>query len=219
MAAATGTITFSANAGDGSTLTFYGSTFEFLEDLADATEGTVPVLIGADAEATRDNLLEAILALPSPLDADLSLVDAEASGDDAILLTFLRVGTEGNVTMVSDDEDVDVSGMSGGTDGTIGSETPNSSLTGGTKTVDAALTPELLVATSTPCRKVWVGAPVDSDGDPTNTKPVFVGPAGEEVCPILPSNFEGLVLSIADALLLSVKVGVDGEGVKFLILS
>ena len=39
-----------------------------------------------------------------------------------------------------------------------------SSMAGGTKTVAAAATPEPLVGQSTPCRLVWIGARVDSDG-------------------------------------------------------
>ena len=35
-------------------------------------------------------------------------------------------------------------------------------LAGGTKTVAAAATPEKLVAAATPCRMVWVGAPIDA---------------------------------------------------------
>lgn len=92
-------------------------------------------------------------------------------------------------------------------------------LAGGTKTVAAAATPEPLVAEPTPCRRVWLGAPMDADGNPVNTKPVLVGPVGQEVLPILPANFEGVVLGVADAETLSVKVGADGEGVRYLILS
>ena len=40
------------------------------------------------------------------------------------------------------------------------------SFVGGTKTVSSTATPQALVAVSTPCRFVWIGARVNSDGNP-----------------------------------------------------
>ncbi len=88
-------------------------------------------------------------------------------------------------------------------------------LAGGTKTVASVSTPEPLVATSTPCRFVWLGARVDGDGNPLNTKPCFVGDSADQNIPILPSNYEGVVIRIDDASKLYVKVGVNNQGVVY----
>ena len=96
---------------------------------------------------------------------------------------------------------------------------PIESLAGGTKTVTSAATPEKLLASSRPCRAVWFGAPMDANGDATNTKPVFIGDADSQNIPIVTSNFEGIVISIDDAGKLYVKVGADGEGVVYRVLA
>ena len=88
-------------------------------------------------------------------------------------------------------------------------------LAGGIKTVAAAATPEALVATSTPCRCVWVGPLCNADGVGTNTKPVFLGDSGNQNMPLLPNSISGVVLSIDDAGKVYVKVGVNGEGVAY----
>jgi len=93
-------------------------------------------------------------------------------------------------------------------------------LTGGTKTVAAAATPEKLVAAATPCRMVWVGAPIDAaTGLGTNTKPAFIGDAASQTMPLTPSNFEGYFLPIDDANKVYVKVGADGEKVNYRIFA
>jgi len=94
-----------------------------------------------------------------------------------------------------------------------------SSMAGGTKTVAAAATPEPLASESTPCRLVWLGARVDGDGNPVNTKPCFLGDADSQNIPVLPSNYEGLVIRIDDAAKVYVKVGVDGEAVVYRIFA
>ena len=99
------------------------------------------------------------------------------------------------------------------------STAPPISLAGGTKIVAAAATPEPLVATSTPCRCVWVGPPCDADGVGTNTKPVFLGDSNNQNMPLPPNSISGVVLSIDDANKLYVKVGVDGEGVAYRIFA
>ena len=86
---------------------------------------------------------------------------------------------------------------------------------GGTKTLNAAATPEALVASVTPAFRVWVGAPLDADGNPTNTKPAFLGDADGQNIPVMPANFEGVLLGIDDAAKVYVKVGVNGEGVAY----
>ena len=55
------------------------------------------------------------------------------------------------------------------------------SFAGGTKTVASAGTPQPLVAMSTPCRFVWVGARVDNYGNPLNGYPCFIGDSGNQV--------------------------------------
>jgi hypothetical protein len=94
-----------------------------------------------------------------------------------------------------------------------------SSLAGGTKTVASAGTPESLVATSTPCRCVWIGPVCDGEGVGTNTKPVFLGDSASQNMPLVPSSISGLVLSIDDASKVFVKVGVGGEGVAYRIFA
>ena len=88
-------------------------------------------------------------------------------------------------------------------------------MAGGEKTVAAAATPEALVAVATPCSFVWLGARVDSVGAALNSQPVFVGDADNQNIPVMPNNFEGVVITIDDASKLFVKVGLDGEGVVY----
>lgn len=113
---ATGTITFGANATTTKVLVLYGQTFEFLADVADVGEGNIPVQIGEDAEETRDNLLAALADL-TRVQVDTPLVAAVASDADTILLTYWEVGTVGNTDITKDDDNVTVTGMSGGADG------------------------------------------------------------------------------------------------------
>ncbi|MBN2585000.1 MAG: hypothetical protein JXL80_18205 [Planctomycetes bacterium] len=94
-----------------------------------------------------------------------------------------------------------------------------SAITTGTKIVAAAATPESLVAVSTPCRAVWLGARVNSTGVALNTKPVFIGGAAGQHIPVMPNNPEGLVIAIDDASKLKVKVGTNGEGVNYAVLA
>jgi hypothetical protein len=89
------------------------------------------------------------------------------------------------------------------------------SFAGGTKTVAAAATPEALVASSTPCRFVWVGARVNGDGAAQNTKPVFLGDSAGQNIPVMPNDFEGVTVPMDDAQKVYVKVGVNGEGVAY----
>ena len=96
---------------------------------------------------------------------------------------------------------------------------PASEITTGTKTVASAATPEPLVAVSTPCRAVWLGARISATGVAQNTKPVFIGGAAGQHIPVMPNNPEGLVIAIDDASKLSVKVGTNGEGVNYAVLA
>lgn len=86
---------------------------------------------------------------------------------------------------------------------------------GGTKTVSESDIPEPLVAESTSCQFVWLGARVDGDGVGLNDKPVFVGDAESQNIPIMPTNYEGMVIQVDDAAKLFVKAGADGEGVAY----
>ena len=92
---------------------------------------------------------------------------------------------------------------------------PSSSFVGGTRVVASAGTPGKLVADATPCKSVWVGSRVDSDGNEQNTKPVFIGDSAGQNIPIMPTNFEGIEIEIDDASKVNVKVGADGEGVAY----
>jgi len=94
------------------------------------------------------------------------------------------------------------------------------SITAGEKTVASAATPEPLVGSATPCRRVWVGAPVaQASGAAENTRCVLIGGSGGQQMPLMPSNFEGFFLDIDDAQKLYAKVGADGEKVRYAILA
>ena len=94
-----------------------------------------------------------------------------------------------------------------------------SSFIGGTKTVPSAATPQPLVATSTPCRFVWVGARVDNYGNPQNYYPCFVGDSAGQNIPIMPSNYEGMVIRIDDASKVYVRVVSANTGVVYRIFA
>jgi hypothetical protein len=106
-----------------------------------------------------------------------------------------------------------VEGISGG-----GTSLPTS-MVGGSKTVTPAATPQALVATSTPCRCVWIGPLCNADGVGTNSKPVFLGNSANQNMPLLPNSISGVVISIDDASKIFVKVGVNGEGVAYRIFA
>jgi len=93
------------------------------------------------------------------------------------------------------------------------------SFAGGTKTVSSTGTPEPLVATSTPCRFVWVGARVDNSGNPLNGYPCFIGDSANQNIPVMPSNFEGLIIRIDDAGKVYVRVAGSGNGVAYRIFA
>ena len=96
---------------------------------------------------------------------------------------------------------------------------PGTIIAEGIKTVAVATTPEKLVASSTPCRRVWVGAPVLDDGTAMNTKVVRVsknGTAGDGK-PVLPDDHKGYYIPIDNAYDLTVRVGVNGERIAFIV--
>lgn len=84
-------------------------------------------------------------------------------------------------------------------------------LPGGSKIVASAAIAEPLVAVSTPCRGVWIGAPCGNDGSAENTAPAFIGDDLNQNMPVLPTNFEGYFINIDDAAKLYIKVSVNGE--------
>lgn len=90
---------------------------------------------------------------------------------------------------------------------------------GGTKIVASAATPQALVATSTPCRFVWVAARIDNYGNPQNYYPCFIGDAASQNIPVMPSNYEGLVLRVDDASKVFVRVVSGGNGVAYRIFA
>ena len=95
-------------------------------------------------------------------------------------------------------------------------DSPSPSFAGGTKIVSVAATPEKLVAMATPCRMVWVGAPIDANtGLGTNTKPAFIGDVSGQTMPLTTSNFEGYFIPIDDASKVHVKVGANNEKVNY----
>ena len=91
---------------------------------------------------------------------------------------------------------------------------------GGTKTVADTGTPETLVASSTPCRAVWIGAPLtQSTGAATNTSFVMIGDATTQNIPLAPPNFEGYEIAIDDAVKIKIKVATNGDKVEFRIIA
>lgn len=90
---------------------------------------------------------------------------------------------------------------------------------GGTRTVPASATPQPLVATPTPCRFVWIGARVDNFGNPQNQYPCFVGDAAGQNIPVMPSNYEGLVIRVDDAAKVFVRVVTNNSGVVYRIFA
>lgn len=89
---------------------------------------------------------------------------------------------------------------------------------GGTRTANPG-SPQKIVATATPCRFVWIGARVDDYGNPQNSQPVFVGDNTGQNIPVMPANFEGMVIRIDDASKIYVRAVGWGEGVTYRIFA
>lgn len=111
---ATGTLEFTANALDTETVTVDDGTiaviFEF-DNTGAVTAGNVRVPIGATAEDTRNNLIQAI--------NDVSQLQVEAAGDvisgnPGILITHLDAGVVGNNALVETSAGITAVGMAGG---------------------------------------------------------------------------------------------------------
>lgn len=77
---------------------------------------------------------------------------------------------------------------------------------------EATLTAEgasLTGGVATPCRYVWLGAPVSAAGAAANSHVAFAGIDGQVRRPILWTNFDGIIIPIADAADLFVKGEAD----------
>ena len=72
-----------------------------------------------------------------------------------------------------------------------------------------------LVGTSTPCRFVWVFAPCDDSGVPTNAKVVRIGDVAGQNGQLIPSNLEGFEIAIDDASKLYIKAAQIGDAVNY----
>ena len=94
-----------------------------------------------------------------------------------------------------------------------------SAFIGGLKTIASAAASEPLVSESTPCRGVWLGPPCSVAGVAQNTQVVFIGDAVNQNMPVMPNNYEGYFINIADAAQLYIKVGADGEGLQYRIFA
>jgi hypothetical protein len=94
-----------------------------------------------------------------------------------------------------------------------------STFVGDEKVVTQAATAEALVASSTPCKGVWIGAPADADGVTSNTKIAFIGDSAGQNIPLELDNILGFTIAIDDAAKIFVKVGVDGEKVQYRVLA
>lgn len=93
--------------------------------------------------------------------------------------------------------------------------TAPSIFTGGSKTLAQAGVAEPLVSEPTPCRFVWVAAPINDDGNATNTKPVFLGDFDNQNMPLLKGNYRGVVVRIDDASKIYLRAIAAGEGVVY----
>ena len=89
------------------------------------------------------------------------------------------------------------------------------SLPGGSKSITSAAIAEPLVAESTPCRGVWIGAPCSDDGIAVNSRPVFIGDSDNQNMPILATNYEGYFINIDDAAKIYIKAITDGQTVQY----
>lgn len=137
------------------------------------------------------------------------------AGDSIVVNVDLSDNTAANPLYVTADPSMPVA-----VSGTVSTSTDiPTTFVGTTKTVAAVLVPEQLVAVSTPCKFVWIGSLCTADGAATNTKPVFIGDSATQNIPVVPSNIEGITISINDASKIYVKVGFAGEGVNYRIFA
>ena len=111
---AQGVIIFGANATTTKIITIYSIVFEFLAS-GTAVSPAITVRIGSTLTITRNNLLAALASL-IPVELKKPLVTAVAVSTNEIDLTYYDVGSVGNVTITTDDGNITVDGMSGGTD-------------------------------------------------------------------------------------------------------
>jgi hypothetical protein len=89
---------------------------------------------------------------------------------------------------------------------------------GNTKTVSPAAAASL-VAASTPCRAVWIGARMNNDGTSTNTNPVFIGDVTNQTMALAKDDFKGFLIPIGDAFNIYIRPVTAGEGVAYRILT
>ena len=94
-----------------------------------------------------------------------------------------------------------------------------SSFEGSTRTVSPPSSPQPIVGTPTTCRFVWVGARVGPAGQPENQGPCFIGDSNNQNIPIMPTNYEGVVIRIDDASKVYVRVITANDGVVYRIFA
>ena len=87
------------------------------------------------------------------------------------------------------------------------------------KQVTSTTAPEALVADSTPCKMVWIGAPCDANGAAINTKTAFIGSITTQNIPLLPTNFEGYTFQVSNAATIYIDIGANNESVNYAIFS
>lgn len=170
--AATGSIEFSAQPGNETTVTINGTTFTFVEDSPGAGE----VEIGANLAATLGNLAT---ALNASADADVSVATYAVAGGDTLTVTYDTAGTAGNAFTLAADA---------GSNGTVSGST----LSGG-----AAATGTVTVTSGSPISLGTSGIEVT----PTFTDDLKLGmkwviwalPQGLRLDPIS-DNFESLTM-------------------------
>lgn len=169
--------------------------------------GSVDVMVDEETGAL-------LVEMTSGPEIDIGDVDMTAGGRLALALAALLA------KQTADPATATLQGTGNGSLGSILSAVGIPTvITGGEKTVGAAATPDAIVGTSTPCKFVWIGAPVtQSTGAAENTKLAYIGGtgAGNQRIPLTPANFEGFFLKVADAAAVFAKVGVNGEKVRWL---
>ena len=182
MTRAVGTVVFGANATTTKVIVICGVTFEFLADVSTVAGDNTPVLIGVNAEDTRDNLITALGTLTEPV-IGTPLLTVEASGTDTILLTYWCPGSVGNITITDDDANVTHTGLIGGFDGGAASPgytaVPMAAITAGEAWANTALpadTDFLFINTNEECYlvpQIGTGTPAQNGFTFTADHPLF----------------------------------------------
>lgn len=183
------------------------------------------IQLGADDAETMANLIDALAGLTDKLSAQQGGEPASAAVLTSVLDgASITLGGHGAghispLTTISGDSEVSLRTLQ---DRLVQVQAPAESvpvlLAAGVKTCADQSVAEALVAVSVPCRYVVVMARVNpATGEAANTRPVLVGLPGSPQIAVMPTNYEGVLIPIANADDLVVKAAVNGEGVVYAI--